>query len=44
MIYYQNLQVLDLQNTYTRIGGLEFDLYDGFDKDLEEVLKHLKKR
>ena len=28
-----------LTNTYTRIGGLEFDLYDGFDKDLEEVLK-----
>ncbi|RBQ29095.1 NADH-quinone oxidoreductase subunit D [Aliarcobacter vitoriensis] len=28
-----------LTNTYTRIGGLEFDLYDGFDTDLEAVLK-----
>ena len=28
-----------LTNTYTRIGGLEFDLYDGFDDDLEDVLK-----
>lgn len=32
-----------LTNTYTRIGGLEFDLYDGFDKDLEEVLKTSEK-
>ena len=32
-----------LTNTYTRIGGLEFDLYDGFDKDLEEVLKAVEK-
>lgn len=28
-----------LTNTYTRIGGLEFDLYDGFENDLEDVLK-----
>ncbi|WP_418179365.1 NADH-quinone oxidoreductase subunit D [Aliarcobacter lanthieri] len=28
-----------LTNTYTRIGGLEFDLYDGFEDDLEAVLK-----
>lgn len=32
-----------LTNTYTRIGGLEFDLYDGFNKDLEEVLKAVEK-
>ena len=32
-----------LTNTYTRIGGLEFDLYDGFEKDLEEVLKTSEK-
>lgn len=32
-----------LTNTYTRIGGLEFDLYDGFDYDLEEVLKDVEK-
>ncbi|MCG3702904.1 NADH-quinone oxidoreductase subunit D [Aliarcobacter butzleri] len=32
-----------LTNTYTRIGGLEFDLYGGFDKDLEEVLKAVEK-
>lgn len=32
-----------LTNSYTRIGGLEFDLYDGFDKDLEEVLKTSEK-
>ena len=31
-----------LTNTYTRIGGLEFDLYDGFDKDLEAVLKDVE--
>ena len=28
-----------LTNTYTRIGGLEFDLYDGFNEDLAVVLK-----
>ncbi|QKF66043.1 NADH:quinone oxidoreductase I, fused chains C and D [Arcobacter venerupis] len=28
-----------LTNTYTRIGGLEFDLYDGFNEDLTAVLK-----
>ncbi len=32
-----------LTNTYTRIGGLEFDLYDGFDQDLENVLKDVEK-
>lgn len=32
-----------LTNTYTRIGGLEFDLYDGFDRDLEDVLKSVQK-
>lgn len=28
-----------LTNSYTRVGGLEYDLYDGFAQDLEEVLK-----
>lgn len=32
-----------LTNTYTRIGGLEFDLYDGFEQDLEDVLKDVQK-
>jgi len=32
-----------LTNTYTRIGGLEFDLYDGFENDLEAVLKTTEK-
>ncbi|APW66510.1 NADH dehydrogenase subunit D [Poseidonibacter parvus] len=32
-----------LTNTYTRIGGLEFDLYDGFADDLENVLKEVEK-
>jgi len=32
-----------LTNTYTRIGGLEFDLYDGFDEDLEDILKDTEK-
>ncbi|AXX93294.1 NADH-quinone oxidoreductase subunit NuoD [Malaciobacter molluscorum LMG 25693] len=32
-----------LTNTYTRIGGLEFDLYDGFEKDLDEVIKDIEK-
>ena len=31
-----------LTNTYTRIGGLEFDLYDGFNKDLYDVLKSVE--
>ncbi|MGP2658222.1 NADH-quinone oxidoreductase subunit D [Malaciobacter sp. WC5094] len=31
-----------LTNSYTRIGGLEFDLYDGFDEDLEQVLKNVE--
>jgi len=31
-----------LTNTYTRIGGLEFDLYDGFAQDLENVLKEVE--
>ena len=28
-----------LTNSYTRIGGLEFDLYDGFSEDLDVILK-----
>ncbi|RXJ56509.1 NADH-quinone oxidoreductase subunit D [Candidatus Marinarcus aquaticus] len=28
-----------LTNSYTRVGGLEYDLYDGFAQDLEDVLK-----
>ncbi|RXJ97871.1 NADH-quinone oxidoreductase subunit NuoD [Arcobacter sp. CECT 8986] len=32
-----------LTNSYTRIGGLEFDLYDGFEKDLDEVIKEVEK-
>ena len=32
-----------LTNSYTRIGGLEFDLYDGFEEDLEDVLKDVEK-
>ncbi len=31
-----------LTNTYTKIGGLEFDLYDGFAHDLSEVLKEVE--
>ena len=31
-----------LTNSYTRIGGLEFDLYDGFAQDLEVVLKEVE--
>jgi NADH-quinone oxidoreductase subunit C/D len=31
-----------LTNSYTRIGGLEFDLYDGFEEDLNEVLKDVE--
>jgi NADH-quinone oxidoreductase subunit C/D len=31
-----------LTNTYTRIGGLEFDLYDGFSEDLYDVLKDVE--
>ncbi len=31
-----------LTNTYTRIGGLEFDLYDGFDEDIEQILKDVE--
>ncbi|MGA1933700.1 NADH-quinone oxidoreductase subunit D [Arcobacter sp. YIC-464] len=31
-----------LTNSYTRIGGLEFDLYDGFEEDLEQVLKNVE--
>jgi NADH-quinone oxidoreductase subunit C/D len=30
-----------LTNTYTRIGGLEFDLYDGFSEDLDVILKEV---
>ncbi len=32
-----------LTNTYTRIGGLQHDLYDGFAHDLEDVLKSVEK-
>lgn len=32
-----------LTNSYTRIGGLEFDLYDGFEEDLYDVLKDVEK-
>jgi len=32
-----------LTNSYTRIGGLQYDLYDGFDHDLEDVLKDVEK-
>lgn len=32
-----------LTNSYARVGGLEFDLYDGFDEDLEDVLKDVEK-
>ncbi len=31
-----------LTNTYTRIGGLEFDLYDGFREDLDVILKDVE--
>lgn len=31
-----------LTNTYTRIGGLEFDLYEGFNEDLAAVLKDVE--
>ncbi|WP_320035005.1 NADH-quinone oxidoreductase subunit D [Campylobacterota bacterium DY0563] len=32
-----------LTNSYTRIGGLEFDLYDGFAEDLDDVIKDVEK-
>lgn len=32
-----------LTNSYTRIGGLEYDLYDGFEKDMFDVLKDVEK-
>ncbi|NVJ54636.1 MAG: NADH-quinone oxidoreductase subunit D [Campylobacteraceae bacterium] len=32
-----------LTNSYTRIGGLEYDLYDGFEQDLSQVLKDTEK-
>ena len=32
-----------LTNSYTRIGGVEHDLYDGFTEDLEDVLKDVEK-
>lgn len=31
-----------LTNSYTRIGGLQYDLYDGFSDDLNSVLKDVK--
>ena len=32
-----------LTNSYTRIGGLQYDLYDNFEEDLESVLKNVEK-
>ncbi|OUR71530.1 NADH dehydrogenase (quinone) subunit D [Arcobacter sp. 31_11_sub10_T18] len=32
-----------LTNSYTRVGGLQYDLYDGFEYDMEEVLKDVEK-
>ncbi len=32
-----------LTNSYTRIGGLEFDLYEGFEEDLNAVIKDVEK-
>lgn len=32
-----------LTNSYTRIGGVEHDFYDGFEQDLEDVLKDVEK-
>ena len=32
-----------LTNSYTRVGGLEHDLYDGFDVDIEIILKDVEK-
>ena len=32
-----------LTNSYTRVGGLEHDLYDGFDADLDDVIKDIEK-
>ena len=32
-----------LTNSYTRIGGLSHDLYDGFESDIENVLKSIEK-
>ena len=32
-----------LTNSYTRIGGLEHDLYEGFEADLNDVLKDVQK-
>jgi NADH-quinone oxidoreductase subunit C/D len=29
-------------NSYTRIGGLSYDLYDGFEYDLNEVIKEIQ--
>ena len=31
-----------LTNSYTRIGGMTYDLYDGFEEDIEEVLKDVE--
>ena len=32
-----------LTNSYTRIGGLSHDLYDGFESDIKNVLKSIEK-
>lgn len=32
-----------LTNSYTRVGGTAYDLYDGFAEDLEEVLKSVER-
>ena len=32
-----------LTNSYTRVGGLEHDLYDGFYEDMEVILKDVEK-
>lgn len=32
-----------LTNSYTRIGGLEFDLYDGFAQELDVILRDVEK-
>ena len=29
-------------NSYTRVGGLAYDLYDGFEADLEQVIKEVQ--
>jgi NADH-quinone oxidoreductase subunit C/D len=38
----QKLTGARLTNSYTRVGGLKHDLYDGFERDLEDVLKKIE--